>query len=435
MHEGVIDLISCPRCRGEMTLAGDSMQCGCGFSFTRSDGFVFFRDEVNHTEKHSDLADLYNAEYYESAFYDYTDSRLETLITLAKPSKGRRILDLGCGPGEVAVRCAKLGAEVFGVDIARDALMLSGRRCTKEGVRVWLFEFDGERVPFRDSTFDTIILSDVVEHIYDDTLDKLVAECYRLLTPKGRLVVHTAPTKNIILLSKVIKVASFGRVDFHARLITPEYEHLHVRYHSMGSLRRFLEEDSLNCVMWGEFRYLRGSILEKLSRKLGLGNLLSDQLWCVASKERLEVKMKDKPYLGFLELPSSLDLGKCSDLCINYGFYASEEERFRWTGRSASVFITVPEHYDRLEVELLTSNPCVDHSPVGVSAYLASHLLGRFSLSDKDLHKYQFKIPEKVRPGIAEFRIEVNTTFVPKDCGINQDCRELGLEVFRVEIA
>jgi 2-polyprenyl-3-methyl-5-hydroxy-6-metoxy-1,4-benzoquinol methylase len=105
---------------------------------------LFFWDERPHTE-HSDLADLYNAKYYESAFYDYTDSRLDTLITLAKPAKGKRILDLGCGPGEVAVRCAKLGAEVFGVDIARDALRLSGRRCTREGVRIWLFEFEDRK--------------------------------------------------------------------------------------------------------------------------------------------------------------------------------------------------------------------------------------------------------------------------------------------------
>ena len=433
MHDGVIALISCPRCGGEMALAGGSLQCDCGFSFKGSDGFAFFWDEGPHIEKHSDLADLYNSKYYESAFYDYTDSRLDTLITLAEPAKGKRILDLGCGPGEVAVRCAKLGAEVFGVDIARDALRLSGRRCAKEGVNVWLFEFDGERVPFRDSTFDTIILSDVVEHIYDDTLDKLVAECYRLLTPKGRLVVHTAPTKNIILLSRVIKSASFGRVDFHAKLITPEYEHLHVRYHSMRSLRNILEKNSMNSVMWGEFRYLRGTVIERLSKKLSLDTLFSDQLWCVATKEIIDVKMKEKPYLDFLILPSSVELGKCSDLCINYGFYAAEES-FRWTGRSASIFITVPEKYDRVEVEVQTANPYVSRSPVGVWVYLNNLLLGRFSLSDNDFHKYSFEIPKKIRPSIGELCIKVDKTFIPKECGINQDGRGLGIEVYRVTI-
>ena len=107
-------------------------------------------------------SDLYTEEYYKCPFYDYTSYRLEKIVALARPGPSRRILDLGCGPGEIAVRCAQQGAEVFGVDVSRDALRLSAERAAKNNVRLGLFEFDGMRIPFSDSIFDSVVLSDVV---------------------------------------------------------------------------------------------------------------------------------------------------------------------------------------------------------------------------------------------------------------------------------
>jgi len=146
-----------------------------------------------------------------------------------------------------------MDAEVYGIDVSKDALRLSSERCAREKVRVRLFEFDGEKVPFKESMFDSIILSDVVEHVEDETLDLLLGECARLLKSDGRLIIHTSPTRNIIHLTKIIKSASFGRYDLHARLVNPDYEHLHVRYHSLGSLRRLLKKNSLYPIMWERF--------------------------------------------------------------------------------------------------------------------------------------------------------------------------------------
>lgn len=114
----------------------------------------------------------YDEVYYSSTSYDNSDERISGIAYLARVRPGDRILDLGCGPGALAVRCALMGAQVFGADPSRAALRLSERRARMSGVRLELFEFDGRRLPFSDSFFDTI-MADVAEHIDDPSLSCL----------------------------------------------------------------------------------------------------------------------------------------------------------------------------------------------------------------------------------------------------------------------
>lgn len=429
----IAEIVLCPRCRGAMKWVGNDLLCDCGWRLELSDGFFKMKDEIN---RETGYAEFYTEQYYNSDLYDYTGYRLNRILSLARAGEGRRILDLGCGPGEIAVRCAKRGAEVYGIDVSKDALRLSAERSAREGVVVNLFEFDGENVPFKDAVFDSIILSDVVEHVEDDTLSLLLRESARVLRLEGWLIIHTSPTKNIIDLTKMLKILSFGMVDLHSRLINPDYEFLHVRYHSMRSLRRLLKRNLLHPVMWGEARYLADSKLVRILGRLGLGEILSDQIWCVALKDAgcLERIRSNKPYLTLIQPKSEIDLGKCDDLYINYGFYHSESDSFRWTMKSCSLFINVPEDRDRLEIELHTSNPDVVIEPLLIDLYLGNRKISRFSLSDMNIKVFRFDIDEEMASGMTELRLEVDRTFVPKELGINDDPRELGVAIYRVSI-
>jgi SAM-dependent methyltransferase len=343
---------------------------------------------------------------------------------------------LGCGRGEIAFRCAKLGAETVGIDISRDALRLSAQRCDREDVEVNLFEFDGRNIPFKDATFDAIILSDVVEHVEDDLLHDLVKECSRLLMPRGRLVIHTAPTKHIIMLSKIIRAISLGKLNYYSRLIDPDYEHLHIRYHSSRSIREILERNGLYPALWGEFRFINGCGLEKVSNNFLLRGVLADQLWAVAFKEKelSKPKCSPKPYLDFIGVPSELCPGRCNDLLINYGFYSREADSYRWTGRAASIFLFAPEGCRRLEVDMFTSPLLVREEPLCVTLRLGGHFVSQFLISDDQMHKRSFEIPQPPKRGIAELEIEVSRTFVPVEHGINDDPRELGVAITRIKI-
>ena len=52
-------------------------------------------------------------------------SRLQAALAIAGELKGKRILDVGCGRGEVVLYCLRQGAEACGVDYSADALVLA----------------------------------------------------------------------------------------------------------------------------------------------------------------------------------------------------------------------------------------------------------------------------------------------------------------------
>lgn len=428
----VSQIARCPQCGGEMASDGQDICCGCGYSFEFKDGF--FR-RANCED--AGYARFYTRDYFNTALYDYTRYRLCRLLRLALPDKGMRVLDLGCGPGEIAIRCAMRGAEVYGVDVSRDALTLCSENCKKKNAMVHLFEFDGQKVPFRDAVFDSIILSDVAEHVDDQTLSVLLKECARLLAPDGRLVIHTSPTKNIIGFSRLLKNITLGRVNFLDRLVNPDYEFLHVRYHSPGSLRKILAKSGLYPVVWGEFEYLSGTKLHQWADYIGLRNAMADQLWCLVFKnpEKAREINHYRPYLDLQNLPSEVDLGRCNELLINYGFYGPELNSYRWTGRRASLFIKVPENASRIAIRLYTCNPDAALRPVSVSIYLADKKIMNIRLQNQETIEASATIRDDLKPGVAEFRLEVDKTFVPLEKGMNEDGRELGVAVHRIEIS
>lgn len=422
----------CPQCGGDMRMMGDDLVCGCGYVLEFDEGFF----KISGREERSGYAKYYTREYYESSEYDYTCYRMGRIIGFARPAKGRRILDLGCGPGEIAARCAKMGAEVFGVDVSRDALRLGAERCAREGVQVHFFEFDGERVPFRDRSFDSIVLSDVVEHIEDETLDGLMKECERLLVTDGRLVIHTSPARNIIKLAEILKSISLGQIDLYSKLVDSGYEFLHIRYHSKGSLTSILKRHSLHPVVWGEFRYLEGSKLARLFGGLGLTDQFADQLWCIASKDAkfYELSRSQKPRIALIEPLSEILLGSCEEIYISHGFYDSEFGSFRWTGKRAGIFIAIPENPKEIKIRLHTSYPDIRDRPVQVKLYLDGRLISRFELRDWKVHTHAFDINEKVKGGVAEVEVEVDRTFVPKERGMGEDSRELGVAIYEISV-
>src|SRR5439155_4845247 len=80
----------------------------------------------------------------------------EALVRQLGITKGLRVLDLGCGDGTTAIPAAKLGADVLGVDIARNLVEAGNRRVREQGLTNCRFqEGDAsnlEQLP--DHTFD-----------------------------------------------------------------------------------------------------------------------------------------------------------------------------------------------------------------------------------------------------------------------------------------
>lgn len=113
-----------------------------------------------------------------------------TTAELLRPRLGDRLLDVGCGTGDVVRALAGLvGAHGTVVGIEPSATMLDEAR-RRTGERSHNVEFrsgDIARLDFDDATFDGVTCERVFQHL--DTPDAALAELVRVIRPGGRIVV------------------------------------------------------------------------------------------------------------------------------------------------------------------------------------------------------------------------------------------------------
>ena len=136
-------------------------------------------------------------------------------------SRGRRVLDLGCGAGTDLVRFARAGALVTGVDLAASSIALARQNFALEGLRAHLLVADGEQLPFAGRSFDLVYAHGVMQ--YTTTAKALVAECRRVLRPGGTAIFQVYNRVSWLnALSRVTKV-ELEHVD------APEYHKYSIR--------------------------------------------------------------------------------------------------------------------------------------------------------------------------------------------------------------
>lgn len=110
------------------------------------------------------------------------------------PAPGLRVLDAGCGRGEVLLACAARGATVAGLDYSEAAVEIS--RDLLAGVQhADVRRGDVTALPWPDASFDRVLFGDVIEHLDPGQAAAGLAELRRVLAPGGMLLVHTAPNR------------------------------------------------------------------------------------------------------------------------------------------------------------------------------------------------------------------------------------------------
>ena len=145
------------------------------------------------------LSDCTGFEEFKKSYGEDLEPRFKELIKHLKITKNMKVLDVGCGRGEMVLYVAKQGADSIGIDYSIDAIKLArlarDKKNKKLRNRMEFYIMNAKQMKFKDFTFDTIIITDVIEHLYDDELNAVFSEIYRVLKKNGILVIHTAPNK------------------------------------------------------------------------------------------------------------------------------------------------------------------------------------------------------------------------------------------------
>src|SRR6266480_354822 len=132
----------------------------------------------------------------------------EALVQRLGITKGLRVLDLGCGDGTTALPAARLGAEVLGVDIARNLVEAGNRLAREQGLTNCRFqEGDAsnlEQLP--DHTFDVVI--SIFGAMFAPKPFEVAKEMVRVTRRGGRIVMGNWIPNDPTLVAQILKISS-----------------------------------------------------------------------------------------------------------------------------------------------------------------------------------------------------------------------------------
>jgi ubiquinone/menaquinone biosynthesis C-methylase UbiE len=102
-----------------------------------------------------------------------------------------RILDLGCGTGEMALAIARVSPDVqlIGVDGDADVLERAAVKARAEGLQLELHEALADRLPLADASVDCVVSTLMFHHLAPSAKRAALAEARRVLDPGGRLLI------------------------------------------------------------------------------------------------------------------------------------------------------------------------------------------------------------------------------------------------------
>ena len=143
-----------------------------------------------------------HAAWWQREFTAGVDVEYEELILplVARHAAGaRRVLDIGCGEGQVARTVAALGSHVIGLDPTSSQVVVARDRAGGPAYA----RARAEALPCRDGAFDVVVLCLAIEHV--EAYEVALREVARVLEPGGRFV--------LVLCHPLLQAPGSGWVD------------------------------------------------------------------------------------------------------------------------------------------------------------------------------------------------------------------------------
>ncbi len=108
-------------------------------------------------------------------------------VVNAVGTKGKVILDCGCGQGDYVVQLlSQESCEVFGIEFNQEKVNAYSKRYPDS---TNVIQGNIEKMPFDSNKFDVVLLNEVLEHIPDH--NRGLSEIYRVLKPNGKIIIFS----------------------------------------------------------------------------------------------------------------------------------------------------------------------------------------------------------------------------------------------------
>jgi SAM-dependent methyltransferase len=117
----------------------------------------------------------------------YAHAKYRIIAGYLQASGRLRILNAGCGSGELSLILSAAGHEVVGIDPAPEYIEVARSNATVAGARDCVFEVSSIEAFDADRLFDCVVATDVLEHIEDDR--HAIWKLARLVRPGGTVIV------------------------------------------------------------------------------------------------------------------------------------------------------------------------------------------------------------------------------------------------------
>lgn len=133
----------------------------------------------------------------------------QRVIEYAAPQPGEKALDVGCGPGALAIAMSEMvgeGGEVVGIDASLEMIETARRKTKRQSLPVRFEAAAIESLSFPGASFDLATSTFMLHHLPDEAQRAGLAEVRRVLKPGGRLVIADFASESGSLLGHLLSI-------------------------------------------------------------------------------------------------------------------------------------------------------------------------------------------------------------------------------------
>ena len=116
---------------------------------------------------------------------------------------GTRLLDVGCGAGQLTIPAAKRGIDVVGIDLAQNLVDQARERAKAEGLEIQIDQGDAEALQFEDASFDAVM--SLIGSMFAPRPELVASEMVRVCRPGGQIIMgNWTPAGHVGQMFKII---------------------------------------------------------------------------------------------------------------------------------------------------------------------------------------------------------------------------------------